>query len=234
MMIKPDWYVLSMEEFMILASGIGIDRLYGMETKAAAKLGREAYLQQIFQMTKKGWLISKDSYMEMSGEMKTIFQGIRDAIDLLVCYPQDMHMPVRCFYCGSEITVVENSAVDNGKMRVCSVGCEDVYNDLIQQTYFPEGLPSSDFRREDNSLKKAFDGMFPSAEQVLKQEGTWLVMDSVNPFLGEVAARLCIIDHPLGYELIYQENEEEREFCQRKQILYYLERMTGGSIHDNG
>ena len=228
MTMVPDWYVLSMEELLILAAGSGIHQFYGMETERVSQFTQEEYMQQIFAMTKKGLLRAEEDHVTVAEDYREIFRNIRDAGYLLLCYPGEESMPQRCFYCGRDVTVMESSAVDSKKIRITSIKKEEIAACIADETYFPDGVPASDAMFENAVLENAFDGYFPSVEQLMARKETWMVIDSLNPLTGEVHARLRITKNPFGYGMIYQEKKEESRYFQEKWLLTYLQRMTGG------
>lgn len=234
MKIIPDWYVLSLEELMILAAGSGISQFYGIQTESISHFTQEKYLKQIFAMVKKGLLQAEDDHVVVAKNCLDIFRNIRDAKHIILCYPGEEHMPQRCFYCADKAALLESSNVDCKKVRAKLIRQAEIWSAVMDQTYFPDGVPVSDAMFEGEVQEKVFDGWFQPVEQLMMRKETWMIIDSLNPLTGEVRARLRITKNPFGYGLIYQEEKEESGYFQKEKLSYYLKRMAGEIEYDNG
>lgn len=228
MTMVPDWYVLSMEELVILAAGTGISQFYGIEADRIPQFTQEEYMQQIFEMTKKGLLEAEDDHVVVAEGCGEIFRSIRDAGYLLLCYPGEESMPQRCLYVAKDVAVMESSAIDSKKVRVKMIKKEEISDCIMDETYFPDGIPVSDAMFDQAVLETSFDGFYPSIEQVMKRKETWMVIDSLNPATGEMYGRLRITKNPFGYGLVYQGEKEISRYFQKDLLADYLKWLTGG------
>lgn len=219
-------FVLSMEELMILAAGSGIDQFYGIRAEDIPQFTQETYMQQILEMVEHGHLQKAGDRVSVAPKYQRIFGNIRDAKRLLLCYPGENHMPQRCFYCGSQIAVMENSVSDSKKVKVDLMDVEKMVSELLDESYFPEGIPVTDPMFESATLETAFDGYFPPVEQILTRKEMYLVIDAVDSETGEVNARLCITKNPFGFGMLYQKEKEINRYFIKEQMISYVKSMV--------
>ncbi|MGI6010696.1 MAG: hypothetical protein ACOX8H_04250 [Ruminococcus sp.] len=226
--MMENWYVLSPGELTVLAAGMGIGSFYGLEFDPP-DFDRNSYLDLIYQMTKKGLLTARENRVEAAEEMKRLFGPLRDGGRILLCMPAREIFPAWCCYCtAGQVTVTEKSPVDRDKIRLCAVENRERAMELLMETYFPEKIAETADMLAVETKTEEFGGVFPPAEEVLKDEKVRMVMDALDPADGGVCARLCITKHPFGYEILYQGEQEEKCFFGKDRMKKYLNRMTGG------
>lgn len=231
---KPDWYLLSMKELLILAAGAGIRQYYGLIPGDAGNMTKEEYLDCVFQMTKVGFLETEEDHVKIEKTLLAVLEQIRDAKTILVCYPNDDRVPMRCCYCASRVTMIESCHADSAKVRVGGMEYRELPELLSDASYFPEQISESVGMLRDEFQKQEFAGVFLPAEQVLAGKGVHLIIDSLRPDDGSVWGRLKIMEHPFGYGIVFAQKDEERCFFRKDKLLRYIEILMEGGDHDNG
>lgn len=112
-------YCFTEQEFLILASSLGIRSLYGFKPQEPLKTDDKELYQQFFRMTKKGFLdASKEGYLVTSG-IRELFYHLKKSDSVITVCDVDDSFPEKCVYAGRKFVLIEPGGL-KGKYFKCT------------------------------------------------------------------------------------------------------------------
>lgn len=225
-------YCFTDQEFLILAGSLGIKSLYGFKpTEPVRRQERELY-QQLFRMTKKGFLeVLEDGYLVVP-DIRELFRHMRNARSVISVCAVDDSFPEKCVYTGDKAVLVESGGLQ-GRYFKCSYDmpeqirdqiCEDgvlfsqnISDDILYDTVpmnlgltENEELVKISARLEELSVTERF--------RELKRCGAHTVMEKKSVCDDSAQKRLLLVERPV-YDVILLQSDEKVE------IFHYSRRL---------
>ena len=134
-----DTYVFSELEFITLAAGKGMNRVYGFVMKEQDEADTGKIYQIIYRMVQLGYMEAVDDGFRLLPEISSLFQVIKDAKTALWIRQEDGEFPDRCCYIGFENCVITQlSSQDNHALKVSILPYGELERFLYEEGSFPD------------------------------------------------------------------------------------------------
>lgn len=92
-------YILSYDEFQILAALCGLDRVFGF--RPGGELSRPRQLETVYRLTQKGLILSSGSGLKAGGDLPQIFSVMASAANTVAVITNSPTVPDVCLYPGT-------------------------------------------------------------------------------------------------------------------------------------
>lgn len=123
-------YCFTEQEFLILASSLGIRSLYGFKPKEPLKTDDKELYQQLFRMTKKGFLnVSGEGYLVTPG-IRELFYHLKKSDSVITICDVDDSFPEKCIYAGQKFVLIEPGGL-KGKYFKCTYDRPDKLREML-------------------------------------------------------------------------------------------------------
>ena len=225
-------YCFTDQEFLILAGSLGIKSLYGFKpTEPVRKQEREVY-QQLFKMTKKGFLEAvEDGYLVVP-DIRELFRYMKDSRSVISVCAADDSFPEKCIYTGDNAVLVEPGGLQGRYFKcsydlpdqICDQLCENgvVFSQNIADDMLYDASPMSLELAENEELVKISTGLEDLGDtqkrRELKKCGVHTIIDKKSVCEDSVQKRLLLVERPV-YDIILVQSEE------RVEIFRYSRRL---------
>lgn len=240
-------YCFTEQEFLILAGSLEIRQMYGFKPEEPVRTDEKEVYQQLFKMTKKGFLeASEDGYLVIS-EIRELFHYIKEADSVITICAVDGSFPEKCVYPGEKAVLMESGGL-KGKYYKCSYGtiskvweqlCEsgvllvqNVADDMLYDAVPVQPLLPEDVRLMEQV--ESLDAISGADERDKMREcGVRTVLEQRDITGAQPAKRLFLVERPVYDEIFIQDENGMRIFHYSKQLLQELlaEWVKGGVKH---
>jgi len=239
-------YCFTEAEFLILAGSLEIRQMYGFKPEEPVRTDEREVYQQLFKMTKKGFLeASEDGYLVIP-EIREMFHYIKEADSVITICAVDESFPEKCIYPGEKTVVIESGGL-KGKYYKCSYGtlgkiweqlCEsgillaqNVADDMLYdgapvQSLLPEDVRLMDLAKEPGAAGRAGE------RERMKECGIRTILEQRDITGVRPGKRLFLVERPVYDEIFVEDEKGMRFFHYSRQLLMELlsEWVKGGDV----
>ncbi|WP_455713945.1 hypothetical protein [Anaerosporobacter sp.] len=144
-------YILSMNEFAILANRCGIQRIFSFLDNQSEPLKKETFIKTLHQLTRKKIINVTDGGIQVEEPYRSYFELIRTAKEAITIDTDKSNYPGKCCYISDEktILVTEASATREDALRVYEIEKSKFVNRLEEEGYLTYGESEVDYRKKD-------------------------------------------------------------------------------------
>ena len=245
--MQPDMerkYCFTEQEFLILAGSLEIRQMYGFKPEEPVRTDEREVYQQLFKMTKKGFLeAAADGYLVIP-EIREMFHYIREADSVITICAVDDSFPEKCIYPGEKNVIMESGGL-KGKYYKCSYGsahkvweqlCEsgillvqNVTDDMLYDTVpvhplIPEDVRLMNLAEELNAVNGADE------RERMHKCGIRTILEQRDIKGAQPVKRLFLVERPVYDEILVQDEKGMRIFHYSKQLFMelFVEWVKGG------
>ena len=237
-------YCFTEQEFLILAGSLEIRQMYGFKPEEPVRTDEREVYQQLFKMTKKGFLeASEDGYLVIP-EIREMFHYIKEADSVITIRAVDDSFPEKCIYPGEKTVMIESGGL-KGKYYKCSYGtmckvweqlCEsgillaqNVTDDMLYDAVPVHPLLPEDVRLMDLADRTSVMSVADEREK-MSECGIRTILEQRNITGAQPMKRIFLVERPVYDEILVQDEGGMRIFHYSKQLLLELlsEWVKGG------
>ena len=130
-------YVLSKDEFYILSSIVGIEKLFGICKDSIELINRERMILLLHDMQKKMMILCEHD-LSIVEPYKRLFSQIRGSEFVISLETKNDELADKCFYICPDrsVVVVESFRSNNSKILMYEIRCDDIVRSLKEEGYF--------------------------------------------------------------------------------------------------
>ncbi len=203
-------FCLNEDEFILLAGSCGIRELHGFEMRQNEKceLNDEQIKRAIFSLCKKEVLTSCGDGFKMSPEIKSIFQSIKDAKQVIsIEYTDEEKAPV-CIYVGDRSIVYMRPATDGVDYVHLGAGIEKKLSNFLTNS---ELLPEETKDEEMDMLWGEIEDNIAIPDQEIESLPNRLLQVMIKDVKSkEPVAKAVVIRNENGMICLKDSRESER------------------------
>ncbi|MCM1122696.1 MAG: hypothetical protein NC416_08935 [Eubacterium sp.] len=237
-------YCFTQQEFLILAGSLEIRQMYGFKPEEPVRTDEREVYQQLFKMTKKGFLeASEDGYL-VTPEIREMFHYIKEADRVVTICSVDDSFPEKCVYPAEKTVLIESGGLQ-GKYYKCSYGtmpviCDQLFESgvLLAQNVADDllydAVPVSPMSMEDIRLTELVgqesDMGDAKTREKLKECGIRTILEMREVTDAAPVKRLFLVERPVYDVILVQKEDGMRIFRYSRQLLLEIleEWMKGG------
>lgn len=229
-------YCFTEQEFLILAGSLEIQQMYGFKPEEPVRTDEREVYQQLFKMTRKGFLeASEDGYLVIP-EIRDMFHYIKEADSVITICAVDDSFPEKCIY-PAEKTVIMESGGLQGKYYKCSYGtmskvweqlCEsgillaqNVADDMLYDAAPVYSALPEDVRLMD-LLEDAGAADGAGGRGKMKECGVRTILEQRDITGAQTGKRLFLVERPVYDEIFAEDENGIKIFHYSKQLLMEL------------
>lgn len=144
-------YILSMNEFAILANRCGIQRIFSFLDNQAEPLKKETFIQTLHQLTKNEIINISDGMIQVQEPFRSFFEIIRKAKEALIIDTDKSNRPGKCCYISDEktILVTETSSTREDALRIYQIEKNKFVDRLEEEGYLTYGESEVDYHKKE-------------------------------------------------------------------------------------
>lgn len=239
-------YCFTEQEFLILAGSLEIRQMYGFKPEEPVRTDEREVYQQLFKMTKKGFLdAAEDGYLVIP-EIREMFHYIKEADSVITICAVDDSFPEKCIYPGEKTVLMESGGM-KGKYYKCSYGtihkvweqlCEsgvllaqNVADDMLYDAAPVHPLLPEDVRLMDLAEELGTVSGVDERER-MRECGIRTILEQRDITDTRPRKRLFLVERPVYDEIFVEDENGMRIFHYSKQLLMelLLEWVKGGDV----
>lgn len=239
-------YCFTEQEFLILAGSLEIRQMYGFKPEEPVRTDEREVYQQLFKMTKKGFLeAAEDGYLVIP-EIREMFHYIKEADSVITIRAVDDSFPEKCIYSGEKTVLMESGGL-KGKYYKCSYGtilkvweqlCEsgillaqNVGDDMLYDAAPVHPLLPEDVRLMDLAEELGTVSGVDERER-MRECGIRTILEQRDIADARPRKRLFLVERPVYDEIFVEDENGMRIFHYSKQLLMelLLEWVKGGDV----
>ena len=217
-------YCFTDQEFQILAGSLGIKRLYGLKPIEPVKRQEREIYQQLFRMTKKGFLEAQEDGYLVTPDIRELFRCLKEAESVVVICAMDDSFPEKCVYLGEKAVLIEPGGL-LGKFFKCSYDAPEQIRSLLGEDglLFPQNVaddilydavPVASGLLEDEELIRLAAGLGDTGSMDRREEfrkcGVRTVIEKRNVRHNLLQKRMFLVERPV-YDIILVQDEGKTE-----------------------
>lgn len=179
-------YILSLEEFFVIASRMGMARIFSFERQQRNSLDWKQFIMVLHQMELKGQICISDDMICIMQPYLSLFQEIKEADYVLSVGTIHEQLPDKCCYYGKEDSMIVTEAffAQEDMLRVYQQKKEELLQVIMEEGYLA-------FDSDPNTLEEAAETIVAiirlwnvSKEEVVEE--VWLKKQSSITYMEAV------------------------------------------------
>lgn len=232
---------LTEAEFVLLASGMGIEKMFAFAVNNEASMTEQQVNQNLFRMVKKGFLqVDREQYA-IAPDLKDFFQKLKEAKQIVTLYTCSGNMPMKCIYRNTNLSpdaaLLELGDFTGSIFKASQGNMEQVLDeyldDLIGKALLQESnevlqgktLEESEMEG-DHILEKQLQMLYHESERKLEKQfetqGLVCILSERNAENGEVLRRIYLLSRLLYDEIVVQTQTAKEKYRFRKDLVKNL------------
>lgn len=142
-------YILSMNEFAILANRCGIQRIFSFLDNQSEPLTKETFIHTLHQLTKNKIIDMSDGIIQVQEPYRSYFDIIKKAKEALIIDTDLNNHPGKCCYLSDEtILVTEVSGTRKDALRIYQIEKNKFVDRIGEEGYLTYGEKDVDYRKK--------------------------------------------------------------------------------------
>ncbi len=217
-------YCFTDQEFLILAGSLGIKRLYGLKPIEPVKRQEREIYQQLFRMTKKGFLEALEDGYLVTPDIRELFRCLKEAENVIVICAMDDSFPEKCIYLGEKAVLIEPGGL-LGKFFKCSYDVPEqirsflgedgvLFSQNVADDILYDAAPVASRLLEDEELIRLAAGLGDAGSmdrrKAFEKCGVHTVIEKRNVRHNSLQKRMFLVERPV-YDIILVQDEEKTE-----------------------
>ena len=188
-------YLLSMNEFAILANRCGIERIFGYVDCSQEQMTKELLIQTLHQLTKKGMMTISETGVSVKEPYQSYFQSIKNSKEAIVIDTDQSIYPGKCCYLSADDSVIitESSDTREDTLRIYPIKKEELVDCILEEGYLTYDTENVDYRRRHEMRILTRLQWWDLEREVLIREVHFCLQDAqcfIEQGLGEQMVRL--------------------------------------------
>ncbi len=226
-------YCFTEQEFLILASSLGIRSLYGFKPQEPLRTDDKELYQQFFRMTKKGFLAaSEDGYLVVP-EIRELFSYLKKSESVITICDVDDRFPEKCIYAGKKFVLIEPGGLkgkyfkctydrpekiremlcENGVLFFRNVADDILYNAFPIENSFPE----------DTALMQLAFHMWKNNSMEMREEmkahNIRTILEKRDILHNTLQKRMFLVEREIDDVILVQEEESVQLYHYSRQLF---------------
>lgn len=235
-------YCFTEQEFLILASSLGIRSLYGFKPQEPLKTDDKELYQQFFRMTKKGFLdASKEGYLVTPG-IRELFYHLKKSDSVITICDVDDSFPEKCIYAGQKFVLIEPGGL-KGKYFKCTYDrperiremlCENgiLFVRNVADDILYDAFPIENIFPQDRALMQlawdVWDGSSLEVREEMRAHNVRTILEKRDILNDTLQKRMFLAEREIDDVILLQEEESVQLFHYSRQLfLEFLEEWMG-------
>lgn len=239
-------YCFTEQEFLILASSLGIRSLYGFKPQEPLKTDDKELYHQFFRMTKKGFLEASEEGYLVTPEVRELFYHLKRSDSVITIRDVDDSFPEKCIYAGQKFVLIEPGGL-KGKYFKCTYDrpvkiremlCENgiLFFRNVADDILYDAFPVENIFPEDRGLiqlaRDVWDGGGMEVREELRAHKVRTILEKRDLRHDTLQKRMFLAEREIDDVILLQSEESVQLFHYSRQL--FLEFLEEWMEEENG
>lgn len=165
-------YLLSLNEFAILANSCGIQRIYSFIGNQSEKMKWETFIYTLHQLVKKDIINVSEKIIQVKEPYSTFFKMIKEADKVITLDTDKSLYPEKCCYLtkGNMILITETSNTQEDTLRIYQIKKREFVNYILEEGYLTYEARDVDFdKRTEKRIITGVQCLDITGEKIIKK-----------------------------------------------------------------